>query len=110
MASPRVLITTDDFNLAEEVAALRATDKRVGAVCTFTGTVRDRRAAAEVVQLIKDVYPSANAVDVSGLIVRPFIIRRPVRRWRRRAAAGPSYGMPIGAQSTNPGSFFRVRK
>jgi nucleoid-associated protein YgaU len=54
-----------------------------------TGTIRDRRAATEIVQLIKDVYPSANAVDVSGLVVRPYIIRRPVRRWRRRANAGP---------------------
>src|SRR5215207_3745903 len=44
-SSPRVLITTDDFNLADEVAALRANDKRVGAVCTFTGTVRDRNMA-----------------------------------------------------------------
>jgi molybdopterin synthase catalytic subunit len=42
MSSSRVLITTQDFNLADEVAALRADDKRVGAVCTFTGTVRDR--------------------------------------------------------------------
>ena len=42
MPSSRVLITTQDFNLADEVAALRADDKRVGAVCTFTGTVRDR--------------------------------------------------------------------
>ena len=42
MSSPRVLITSEDFNLAGEVAALRADDKRVGAVCTFTGTVRDR--------------------------------------------------------------------
>jgi molybdopterin synthase catalytic subunit len=42
MSSSRVLITTDDFNLADEVANLRAHDKRVGAVCTFTGTVRDR--------------------------------------------------------------------
>ena len=42
MPSSRVLITTQDFNLADEVAALRARDKRVGAVCTFTGTVRDR--------------------------------------------------------------------
>lgn len=42
MSSYRVLITTQDFNLADEVAVLRAHDKRVGAICTFTGTVRDR--------------------------------------------------------------------
>ena len=38
----RVTIQTGNFNLADEVDALRKNDKRVGAVCTFTGTVRDR--------------------------------------------------------------------
>ncbi|HWP13562.1 MAG TPA: molybdenum cofactor biosynthesis protein MoaE [Ramlibacter sp.] len=41
---PRVSIQTQDFNLAEEVAALRLADKRVGAVCAFVGTVRDQNA------------------------------------------------------------------
>ena len=43
--SGRVSIQTEDFNLALEVEALRKNDKRVGAVCTFTGTVRDRNIA-----------------------------------------------------------------
>jgi len=55
------------------------------------GTVIDSRAAPEIVQLIKDVYPSANPVDVSGLKLR-WIYRRPVRRWRRRADAGSGFG------------------
>ncbi len=41
----RVSIQTADFNLAHEVDALRQGDMRVGAVCTFTGTVRDRNMA-----------------------------------------------------------------
>lgn len=40
----RVSIQTEDFDLADEVAALRRADKRVGAVCAFVGTVRDRNA------------------------------------------------------------------
>jgi molybdopterin synthase catalytic subunit len=36
----RVAIQTHDFNLAEEIEALRRHDKRVGAVCSFVGTVR----------------------------------------------------------------------
>jgi molybdopterin synthase catalytic subunit len=40
----RVSIQTEDFNLADEVAVLRLADKRVGAVCAFVGTVRDRNA------------------------------------------------------------------
>ena len=43
--SARVTIQTADFNLADEVDALRKNDKRVGAICTFTGTVRDRNIA-----------------------------------------------------------------
>ncbi len=44
MTLPRVSIQTHDFNLADEVAALRQSDPRVGAVCSFVGTVRDRHA------------------------------------------------------------------
>lgn len=42
MSPSRVTIQTADFNLADEVAALRANEPRVGAVCSFVGTVRDR--------------------------------------------------------------------
>jgi len=42
MAYPRVDIRSGDFDLSEEVETLRANDKRIGAICTFTGTVRDR--------------------------------------------------------------------
>jgi molybdopterin synthase catalytic subunit len=49
MHSPRVLITTNDFNLADELAVLRANDKRVGAICSFIGTVRDRNIAPTLV-------------------------------------------------------------
>lgn len=41
---PRVSIQTEDFNLTDEVAAMRDQDTRVGAVCCFVGTVRDRTA------------------------------------------------------------------
>ena len=44
--SGRVSIQTEDFNLAFEVEALRQNDKRIGAICTFTGTVRDRNIAS----------------------------------------------------------------
>jgi molybdopterin synthase catalytic subunit len=40
----RVSIQTADFDVGAEIAALRAQDKRVGAVCSFIGTVRDRNA------------------------------------------------------------------
>ena len=40
-SSPRVCIQTADFDLSAEISALRAQDPRVGAVCSFVGTVRD---------------------------------------------------------------------
>ena len=46
--SARVSIQTEDFNLADEIAALRRQDKRVGAVCSFVGTVRESNVAAAV--------------------------------------------------------------
>jgi molybdopterin synthase catalytic subunit len=45
MLTARVKIQTEDFNIATEIAALHAMDKRVGAVCSFIGTVRDRNSA-----------------------------------------------------------------
>ncbi len=45
----RVVIQAQDFNLAEEIGILRANDKRVGAVCSFIGTVRDRNIAPTLV-------------------------------------------------------------
>ena len=37
----RVRIQTEDFDLSQEAAALRAGDGRTGAVVSFLGTVRD---------------------------------------------------------------------
>ena len=41
---PRVSIQTNDFDLSTELATLHGQDLRVGAVCSFVGTVRDTRA------------------------------------------------------------------
>ena len=41
-----VRIQTQDFDLTEEVAALRAGDGGIGAVCAFVGTVREHKATA----------------------------------------------------------------
>src|SRR3954470_10556611 len=40
MAAPRVAIQHEDFDVGAELAQLRASDHRVGAVCSFVGTVR----------------------------------------------------------------------
>ncbi len=44
-------VSAEDFDLGVEVAALRAGDAGVGAVVTFTGTVREWQEAADPTQL-----------------------------------------------------------
>jgi molybdopterin synthase catalytic subunit len=68
--SSRVLITTEDFNLADEVAALRAQDKRVGAVCTFTGTVRDRNMAPTLATSCASLPPEGAELARGGPSLR----------------------------------------
>ena len=57
--SSRVSIQTADFDVAAEIATLRAHDLRVGAVCSFIGTVRDRNVVVPAAQV-----PSPAAQDV----------------------------------------------
>ena len=44
----RVTVQTEDFDVSQELNALRAQDLRVGAVCSFVGTVRDTQALTGV--------------------------------------------------------------
>ena len=70
MAFSRVSIQTADFNLADEVAALRAQDMRVGAVCSFVGTVRDRNSSkpGEVSTLELEHYPGMTEKSIEDMI------------------------------------------
>ena len=54
---PRVSIQTADFDLSVEVAALRAGDGGVGAIATFTGTVRERGGGGAVTAMELEHYP-----------------------------------------------------
>lgn len=67
----RVSIQTADFDLAGEVAALRAGDLGVGAVASFVGTVRDRHGAgraAEVSALELEHYPGMTERAIEAMI------------------------------------------
>ena len=66
--SHRVLIQTDDFDLGREVAQLRAGDTRVGAVCVFVGTVRDRNEGDDVATLELEHYPGMTEKAIEGMI------------------------------------------
>ena len=64
----RVSIQTHDFNLAEEIAALRANDARVGAVCSFIGTVRDRSEGTAVSSMELEHYPGMTEKAIEAMI------------------------------------------
>lgn len=68
MTNPRVSIQTGDFDLSAEVAALRAGDARVGAVCAFVGTVRDRNEGATVSTMELEHYPGMTEQAIEAMI------------------------------------------
>ena len=81
MSPSRVTIQTADFNLADEVAVLRANDPRVGAVCSFVGTVRDRNSiprpdtaratqprGPEIMSMELEHYPGMTEKSIEAMI------------------------------------------
>jgi molybdopterin synthase catalytic subunit len=73
MRAPRVSIQTQSFNLDHEVQALCNPDKRVGAVCSFVGTVRDRNGSApdpsqQVQQLELEHYPGMTEKAIEAMV------------------------------------------
>ena len=64
----RVAIQTGNFSLADEVDALRKNDKRVGAICTFTGTVRDRNDGLSVSSMELEQYPGMTEKAIESMI------------------------------------------
>jgi len=68
--TPRVSIQTQDFDLNAEIAALRAQDGRVGAVCSFIGTVRDRNSGptGEVQSMELEHYPGMTEKSIEAMI------------------------------------------
>ncbi|MBX9959755.1 MAG: molybdopterin synthase catalytic subunit MoaE [Burkholderiaceae bacterium] len=68
----RVTIQTQDFDVAAEMAALRAQDKRVGAVCSFIGTVRDRNDGQSVSAMELEHYPGMTEQSIEQMIDEAF--------------------------------------
>ncbi len=68
MTRSRVSIQTADFDLTGEIAALRHGDTRVGAVCSFVGTVRDRNDGATVATLELEHYPGMTEKAIEAML------------------------------------------
>ena len=69
----RVSIQTQDFDLTAEVDALRAGDGGVGAVATFTGTVRDRTGGGPSISAMElEHYPGMTESAIEAMIDQAF--------------------------------------
>jgi len=63
-----VRVQTGDFDVAREIAALRAGDPRVGAVAAFIGLVRDINDAAAVSTLTLEHYPGMTEKALAQIV------------------------------------------
>ena len=63
-----VRITTEDFDASREIAALRGHDRRVGAVASFIGTVRDVNDDANVVTMTLEHYPGMTEKALHAIV------------------------------------------
>ena len=66
--SGRVSIQTADFDVSAEMAALRTQDSRVGAICCFVGTVRDRNDGQSVSSMELEHYPGMTEKAIEAMI------------------------------------------
>ena len=63
-----VSIQTQDFDISHELATLRAGDTRVGAVCCFLGTVRERNDGSSVASMELEHYPGMTEKSISAMM------------------------------------------
>jgi molybdopterin synthase catalytic subunit len=63
-----VSIQTQDFDVSQELEALRAGDARVGAVCSFLGTVRERNDGSSVASMALEHYPGMTEKSITDMM------------------------------------------
>jgi len=63
-----VRIQTEDFDLSQEMAQLRAGNARVGAIVNFVGTVRDLNEGASVAEMELEHYPGMTEQSIQAII------------------------------------------
>ncbi len=63
-----VSIQNQDFDASHELAALRVGDARVGAVCAFLGTVRERNDGSVVSSMELEHYPGMTEKSIASMM------------------------------------------
>lgn len=64
----QVRVQEEDFDVAAELAQLRAGNGRVGGLVTFVGTVRDLNEGASVAEMELEHYPGMTEQSISAII------------------------------------------
>lgn len=63
-----VSIQAQDFDVSHELANLRAGDARVGAVCSFLGTVRESNEGSHVASMELEHYPGMTEKSITAMM------------------------------------------
>ena len=63
-----VRVQQDDFDVGAELASLRAQDRRIGAVVSFVGTVRDMNDGASVSEMELEHYPGMTEQALAQIV------------------------------------------
>jgi molybdopterin synthase catalytic subunit len=63
-----VRVQTGDFDVGQEIARLRASDRSVGAIATFIGTVRDVNDAATITGMTLEHYPGMTEAALAEIV------------------------------------------
>ncbi|MEP7329575.1 MAG: molybdopterin synthase catalytic subunit MoaE [Betaproteobacteria bacterium] len=63
-----VRVQTDDFDAGREIATLRGSDARIGAVATFIGTVRDINDGTPVTSMALEHYPGMTEKALMAIV------------------------------------------
>ena len=64
----QVRVQAEDFDVAAEVAQLRAGNAGVGGIVTFVGTVRDLNEGADVAEMELEHYPGMTEQSIEAII------------------------------------------
>ena len=63
-----VVVQIQDFDVSHELAELRQGDARVGAVCSFVGTVRERNEGAAVSSMELEHYAGMTETSIQAIL------------------------------------------
>jgi len=63
-----VRVQIEDFDVARELAALRAGNRSIGAVAAFIGTVRDVNENAQVATMVLEHYPGMTEKALADIV------------------------------------------